>query len=219
MWELGESLALWLFEQGVDVDACSRSLREGWLERGLSGVRMLALPETSGEAGRKARATNTPPSAQIEHPVPTDGRLHVWSRQTTAQRAGNDTGRGTLSKTKKTMLGAFAVPILTYAMWTFAPPKSAQGFGTKQATESRIELPLPVGPARTSAATAAMPPIAATFRMDDVEREPAVAAATSPRTEIPHGSPAVAPGNPTRVTKLKRRAPAKPTAVDPEFGF
>ena len=31
MWELGEALALWLFERGVRVDAASRSLKHDWL--------------------------------------------------------------------------------------------------------------------------------------------------------------------------------------------
>jgi serine/threonine protein kinase len=41
MWELGEALALWLFERGVRVDASARSLRHGWLDGGLTGLQIL----------------------------------------------------------------------------------------------------------------------------------------------------------------------------------
>jgi serine/threonine-protein kinase len=41
LWELGEALALWLFEQGVQVDAASRSLKDGWLSGSASGVKTL----------------------------------------------------------------------------------------------------------------------------------------------------------------------------------
>jgi serine/threonine-protein kinase len=45
MWALGEALALWLFERGVEVDVASRSLREAWLEGGMTGVRLLVAEE------------------------------------------------------------------------------------------------------------------------------------------------------------------------------
>lgn len=41
MWELGEALALWLFERGIRVDAAARSLRTGWLESGLTGLQII----------------------------------------------------------------------------------------------------------------------------------------------------------------------------------
>jgi serine/threonine protein kinase len=41
MWELGEALALWLYERGVKEDITQRSLRGSWLESGLSGVQVL----------------------------------------------------------------------------------------------------------------------------------------------------------------------------------
>jgi serine/threonine-protein kinase len=49
MWELGEALALWLFERGVRVDAASRSLKHDWLESGVTGLQILVpseAPET-----------------------------------------------------------------------------------------------------------------------------------------------------------------------------
>jgi eukaryotic-like serine/threonine-protein kinase len=38
--ELGEALALWLYEHGIREDVCGASLRTTWLESGLSDVRM-----------------------------------------------------------------------------------------------------------------------------------------------------------------------------------
>jgi serine/threonine-protein kinase len=58
MWELGEALALWLFEQGVRADASSRSLRDGWLDGSITGVRVIvssAYPPPSD--------SNPPPAA------------------------------------------------------------------------------------------------------------------------------------------------------------
>lgn len=46
MWELGEALALWLFERGVRVDAAGRSLRHAWLDSALTGVQILVPSET-----------------------------------------------------------------------------------------------------------------------------------------------------------------------------
>lgn len=45
MWELGESLALWLFERGVRVDAAARSLKHDWLESGVTGLQILVTSE------------------------------------------------------------------------------------------------------------------------------------------------------------------------------
>jgi serine/threonine-protein kinase len=45
MWELGEALALWLFERGVRVDAAGRSLRHAWLDGTITGVQILVSSE------------------------------------------------------------------------------------------------------------------------------------------------------------------------------
>jgi serine/threonine protein kinase len=45
MWELGEALALWLFERGVRVDAASRSIKHDWLESGVTGLQILVTSE------------------------------------------------------------------------------------------------------------------------------------------------------------------------------
>jgi eukaryotic-like serine/threonine-protein kinase len=45
MWEVGEALALWLFERGVRVDAASHSLRDGWLAGRMTGLQILVTSE------------------------------------------------------------------------------------------------------------------------------------------------------------------------------
>ncbi len=54
MWELGEALALWLFERGVRVDAASRSIKHDWLDSGVTGLQILV--------GSEAPETLAPPS-------------------------------------------------------------------------------------------------------------------------------------------------------------
>jgi serine/threonine protein kinase len=60
MWELGEALALWLFERGVRVDAAARSLRHGWLESGVTGVKLIVPSD----------APEPPPPISRRRPVP-----------------------------------------------------------------------------------------------------------------------------------------------------
>jgi serine/threonine-protein kinase len=60
MWELGEALALWLFEQGVRVDASSRSLRHGWLEGRVTGLQIL-VPSAYFAAGALIGSTLAQP--------------------------------------------------------------------------------------------------------------------------------------------------------------
>ncbi len=45
IWELGEALALWLFERGVRVDVTGRSLRHAWLDSAITGVQILVNSE------------------------------------------------------------------------------------------------------------------------------------------------------------------------------
>jgi eukaryotic-like serine/threonine-protein kinase len=43
-WALGEALSCWLVEHGVDVDASSRSLRDVWLDGGITDLRIVEGP-------------------------------------------------------------------------------------------------------------------------------------------------------------------------------
>jgi serine/threonine-protein kinase len=50
IWELGEALALWLFERGGRVDAAARSLRHGWLDGTATGVQILVSQVPGSES-------------------------------------------------------------------------------------------------------------------------------------------------------------------------
>jgi serine/threonine-protein kinase len=67
LWELGEALALWLFEQGVQVDAASRSLKDGWLSGSVSGVKTLV-----GGSGPPTEAALSRPPSSSPPPPPRD---------------------------------------------------------------------------------------------------------------------------------------------------
>jgi serine/threonine-protein kinase len=49
MWELGQALALWAYEQGVKEDVTKRSIKGSWLDAGLSGVQVIVSPTVPPE--------------------------------------------------------------------------------------------------------------------------------------------------------------------------
>ncbi|MEO6602595.1 MAG: serine/threonine-protein kinase [Polyangiaceae bacterium] len=63
MTELGEALALWLYEHGVKEDISANSLRAVWLDGSLSGVRMdrSSLMPNAGNAGPGSTTAETGP--------------------------------------------------------------------------------------------------------------------------------------------------------------
>ncbi len=66
MTELGEALALWLYEHGVKEDVSGNSIRALWLDAALSGVRI--------EVNTDARLGTEPPAERSEPPSPGDRR-------------------------------------------------------------------------------------------------------------------------------------------------
>jgi serine/threonine-protein kinase len=85
MWELGESLALWLFERGVRVDAASRSLRHGWLDGNVTGLQIL-VPSDPPSAPPAARPAIEPPTDSSVDPGPLS-RTHLRPKQGPASPA------------------------------------------------------------------------------------------------------------------------------------
>ena len=74
MWELGEALALWLFERGVRVDAASRSLKHDWLESGVTGLQILVTSEAPDAQSRPPGPLVELVAAPQDLPSPTSGR-------------------------------------------------------------------------------------------------------------------------------------------------
>jgi serine/threonine protein kinase len=100
MTELGEALALWLYEHGVKEDISANSLRAVWLDGSLSGVRMdlgSMMPQRSsrppamdpgaqaGEAAKRAKA-NDRSSLRSQQSAPTVSRRSIAAAAPPARR-------------------------------------------------------------------------------------------------------------------------------------
>ena len=84
MWELGEALALWLFERGVRVDAAARSIKHDWLESGVTGLQILVTSEMPGAPGTP---TAPPPVEVLSVPVAHAPTIEaVWRRDVRSRR-------------------------------------------------------------------------------------------------------------------------------------
>jgi hypothetical protein len=59
MWELGQALAYWLYQNGVRTDVSSRSLKEAWLEAEVTGVRMHVNSMPANDARKSGAAGMT----------------------------------------------------------------------------------------------------------------------------------------------------------------
>lgn len=214
MWELGEALALWLFERGVRVDASSRSLRHGWLDGGVTGLQILVPSD--------------PPSA----PPAAAASIEVTSRSVEASSPNSSDDPGALSRThlrpRKSRLApalvaiaalGIALPLfLTRGRWLPGPPPSA--------------APASVAPGATSPSPAAEEPVAEAVPAAVVAPEvPSAVASVAPPAEVPSAAPSAhkavkAPAKraaprkpPARPSNAGAEAPAPAGRVNTEFGF
>jgi serine/threonine-protein kinase len=80
MTELGEALALWLYEHGIKEDLSGNSIRAVWLDGTLSGVRPDLSSGRHGSAGR---------AAMLTHPGDDDARHSLHSTQSIARSLFN----------------------------------------------------------------------------------------------------------------------------------
>jgi serine/threonine-protein kinase len=81
MTELGEALALWLYEHGVKEDACGNSVRALWLDAALSGVRVevpTGQRKLEPSSGWPEGASEAPPGFQGAGMRST---LRIWVRR------------------------------------------------------------------------------------------------------------------------------------------
>jgi serine/threonine-protein kinase len=207
MWELGESLALWLFERGVRVDASSRSLRHGWLDGGVTGLQILVPSD--------------PPSAPPPEPVK--------SVEASGPHSSDDPGA--LSRThlrpKKSRLAPalFAVLALGIALPLFftrslwlpgprvpaAPVSAAPPSAGVSPAEEPAEQAVPeavVAPETPSATASVAPPSAAASAAPAVPK----AAKAAARRAAPRKPPA-------RPKSAGGETPAPASRVNTEFGF
>ena len=197
MTELGEALALWLYEHGVKEDISANSLRAVWLDGTLSGVRMdlssFAPKGGSDESqtGPRLLATQRPelgaPSVRAASQVITEQRPRPsrrWLPLTMVCVAlALGLGVGSLLRTNHG-----AVPA--------SPPSASAAVAAK---------PAPVAPAPEPAAVAAVPSAAA----------PSVVPTTAVKASA---RPAASPARPTAAAAIPAVRP-RPAGKRYDFGF
>jgi eukaryotic-like serine/threonine-protein kinase len=202
IWELGEALALWLFERGVRVDAAGRSLRHAWLDGTITGVQILVPSEYPSQ-------TPTLPPVVVNEPM--------------AEPSPREPLPSSLAKTqvRPRRKRRFAS-----ALWL------ALGFGllgavgtllfvrSKPATKTAVSSPPEVNPSAAVATGVKPTPPAAEPPVADVTPAPSAVAAPTPAEPV-SAAPAVTT-KPVKAPKLKPSAAPRPTATSrhtSEFGF
>jgi serine/threonine-protein kinase len=204
MTELGEALALWLYEHGIKEDLSGNSIRAVWLDGTLSGVRA-DLPQ-SVPPGPATRPPAAAPSASptVELPVPV-----VGSRARSRQKRSI-----ALSLVLGTAVGGIATAMLLGSrselgalFSTEMPPApAAPASAPTSAPRPRTSR---VSPSTMSVAIAAFP--VASSAQADPERE-SDAEATISTPKVPAAKKATAP--PRRVPQTP-----KPAKTSHDFGF
>jgi eukaryotic-like serine/threonine-protein kinase len=205
MWELGESLALWLFERGVRVDASSRSLRHGWLDGAVTGLQILVPsdPPSAPPEAAKSVAASGPHSSDDPGAL---SRTHLRPKK--SRLAPALVAIGVLS---------VALPLfLTRSLWlpaSVAPaaPRSAAppSAGTRPA-EERAEQAVPaavVAPETPSAVASVAPPAKVASAEPSAQK-----AVKAPAKRAPRKPPA-------RPSNADAEASAPARRVNTEFGF
>jgi len=210
MWELGEALALWLFERGVRVDAASRSLKHDWLESGVTGLQILVTSEAPD-------AQTLPPGPVVEvvtapqvSPSPTSGR--------NAPTAISRRPRSRLPVAA--LLGMALVASAALLLFTLFRPHSPATAATEKRRPAVVSPDVAVSPPPAAEAPSVTAQVVV-LSPSALPLEPAPSAAPVARsTTTKTGSPARAAGSSpssTRVTTPRQAPPRK--GLNTEFGF
>ena len=218
MWELGEALALWLFERGIRVDASARSLRHGWLDGGLTGLQILVASEPP-------EARTLPPRAAAEAVVePALSIVAVATPLPDHVQAPTPAGAAPGHKRRAWRTAALVVAVATIGAVVFAfrsrtatPKPDTVVVVPRSTVPSAEEHPKLVVPL----AVAAPPPAVA-----DVPDAAPAASELAPRGSIVVSPPAAPrPASPQRPAPDRSEGPAKaprkasPRTANTEFGF
>jgi eukaryotic-like serine/threonine-protein kinase len=206
MWELGEALALWLFERGVRVDAAGRSLRHAWLDGAITGVQVLIDSEFPAN---EAPTLPPPPSSGGEAATsPREALSSTFAKTEVRPRRGRR-ARVVLSAVSFAALGALGA---------FAFLRSNEDAGSK-AGSTRAEERAPAAVSAPMVALSAPPMPAA--ELDSGPPSRAAESEAAPALSAP------APRAPDRV-KVRRPKASAPSASSrsgaasrraEEFGF
>ncbi len=211
MWELGEALALWLFEQGVRVDAASRSLRHGWLDGAITGVRVLVTSQAP-------EPDTFPPPVRpeaAEEPGLAPGQPHADSLAQTQLRPRRK--RSVLPAVL--LAGAVLAGVIGVVAYRYRSPGGARAVGAE--VSSGVTVPHQVTPAASPQAASALRPAPAPSvdaPAAEVERPPLSThpiASSAPTAAAPKSRSQPAP----RPTSGSQRRATGGTRRHTEFGF
>jgi serine/threonine-protein kinase len=209
MWELGEALALWLFERDVRVDAAGRSLKHGWLDGTITGVQILVT------SNRPDPDTLPPPHA-----------LEI--KEAAAARAGAELARTQVRPRRRARrfpvwplaFAACTAGALLFVLWqrhTQPTPPISSG---AEVSATPAVSPQVVAPATTVLEAASALPAAATAPIDPSSLPLADTSSIAP--------PPAAPARRSAAAKTKPAAAPTPAAApkaddhsrhNTEFGF
>ncbi|MDF3064416.1 MAG: uncharacterized protein K0R38_17 [Polyangiaceae bacterium] len=209
MWELGEALALWLFERGVRVDATGRSLRHAWLDSAITGVQILVNSELPSDE----TPTLPPPLliplelAAAPHREPLPSSLAKTEVRPRRRRRARGLALLALGFAALGAVGAFA---LLREKKTAAPPVPARAelrpaVAVSPPVAAPTEMPMPSPPPEAEPAPGVAP----------LPQKDAAAAVSPParRLSTPVKSPKAKPSAPSAT----RSGPTSKRAE--EFGF
>jgi serine/threonine protein kinase len=212
MTELGEALALWLYEHGVKEDISANSLRAVWLDGSLSGVRMDLSSFTPGSSGKMAIS-----GSKAETGARLSATQRVSSRAVAVASRDVDTVPPASARKRGWLLGAMLVVAL--------------GLGLGLGSWLRAEHPTPAAAAALSPAAAPSPAVVASTGIELRALEVAAAQPSADLAPPPTVVPVVAsaahpPTSPSKAAPRAVSTPPRPAAVRPrgagkryDFGF
>lgn len=206
MWALGQELALWLVQQGVDSDASARSLRDAWLGASppglpLEGERSLAVSDGPGPTRGviSSRSPSEPTLSVVAGPkdAPLERGDHFAAVRTTPRRAARRFRIDGIVTAAIIVLFGIAV-----ASWLAMQPRAVEVERAPAQVATGNDVPREEGHRALAQVPSTTVPAAA-------ERPAA------PAVSAPEKTPS---DRRTRDRRWKPTPPARP-GVDPEFGF
>jgi serine/threonine-protein kinase len=172
MTELGEALALGLYEHGVKEDASGQSIRALWLDSALSGVRV--------EVNTGGRGRTEPPADRSDPPLPLESRSFGRTLFWRAKRVRRYVGR------RAVPISLVALGIRLGAIVTFRSTGNAEAPQRLEAKLGSLSTPVATSVAtalrRSQAEPASSPGAPATGPL------PATSVPSTGRKATPHGA-------------------------------
>ena len=208
MWELGEALALWLFERGVRVDAAARSIKHDWLESGVTGLQILVTSEAPGAP------TARPPVEVVPVPVVHAPTIEaVWRRDVRSRRKS--------WRLALISLGLVAAGAAGFLLFRDRAGGVLAEDQRKAAVSAKVVVsppPAPV-PAVVAAPVGSVPAVAPIVEAPAMPSAVAEVPTSSPKPARPlaAGRAPASSASASRVTSPQKASPRK--GLNTEFGF